>query len=118
MTEYAIGVDLGGTNLRAAAIDRSGRMLDKISGVTNFSEGREAVLGDMVASILKMLENHVSAGLAGIGVGVPGFIRIKEGFITGSNNLPYLENFPVRDEISRRLGSLVVLENDANSAAL
>jgi glucokinase len=49
---------------------------------------------------------------------VPGFIRIKEGFITGSNNLPYLENFPVRDEISRRLGTLVILENDANAAAL
>jgi glucokinase len=51
-------------------------------------------------------------------VGVPGFIRIKEGFITNCNNLPYLENFPVRDEISRRLGTQVVLENDANAAAL
>ena len=50
-------------------------------------------------------------------MGVPGFIRMKEGFITGSNNLPYLENFPVRDEISRRLGTLVILENDANAAA-
>lgn len=118
MTDYAIGVDLGGTNLRAAAIDRSGRMLDKISGTTNFSEGREAVLGDIVSAIVKMREKHGATGLTGIGVGVPGFIRLKEGFITGSNNLPYLENFPVRDEISRRLGTLVVLENDANAAAL
>jgi glucokinase len=51
-------------------------------------------------------------------VGVPGFIRIKEGFLTNSNNLTYLENFPVRDEIGRRLGTPVVLENDANAAAL
>ena len=51
-------------------------------------------------------------------MGVPGFIRIKEGFITNSNNLPYLENFPVRDEIERRLGARVILENDANAAAL
>jgi hypothetical protein len=43
---------------------------------------------------------------------------MKEGFITGSNNLPYLEYFPVRDEISRRLGTVVILENDANAAAL
>src|SRR5215471_15207456 len=118
MIEYAIGVDLGGTNLRAAAIDRSGRMLDKISGTTNFSEGRDAVLGDIVSAIVKMREKHGGMGLAGIGVGVPGFIRLKEGFITGSNNLPYLENFPVRDEISRRLGAVVILENDANAAAL
>ena len=80
MTEYAIGVDLGGTNLRAAAIDRSGTMLDKISGATNFAEGRNAVLGDIAGAIAKLRDKHGSAGLAGIGVGVPGFIRIKEGF--------------------------------------
>src|SRR5690348_17020052 len=118
MADYTIGMDLGGTNLRAAAIDKAGRMLDKISGVTNFAEGREAVLGDIVAAISKMREKHGPAGLAGIGVGVPGFIRMKEGLISNSNNLPYLENFPIRDEISRRLGSFVILENDANAAAL
>jgi glucokinase len=88
MAEYTIGLDLGGTNLRAAAIDRSGKMLDRISGATNFSEGREAVLSDIVSAISKLREKHGAAGLAGIGVGVPGFIRIKEGLITNSNNLP------------------------------
>jgi len=118
MAEYSIGLDLGGTNLRAAAIDRTGKMLDKISGATNFVEGRDAVLADIVAAISKLRDRHGAASLAGIGVGVPGFIRIKEGFITNCNNLPYLENFPVRDEIGRRLGTAVVLENDANAAAL
>jgi len=118
MADYTIGLDLGGTNLRAAAIDASGKMLDKISGATNFTEGREAVLSDIVAAIQNLRERHGPAGLRGIGVGVPGFIRIREGFITNSNNLPYLENFPVRDEIERRLGARVILENDANSAAL
>jgi glucokinase len=118
MGEYAIGVDLGGTNLRAAAIDQSGKMLDKISGATNYAEGREAVLGDMVSAIIRLREKYGTAQLAGIGVGVPGFIRIKEGYITGNNNLPYLENFPVRDELSRRIGARVILENDANAAAL
>src|SRR5215467_10727222 len=118
MVEYAIGVDLGGTNLRAAAIDRSGKMLDKISGCTNFMEGRDAVLADIVSAIESLRVKHGVDGLAGMGVGVPGFIRMKEGFITGSNNLPYLEDFPVRDEISRRLGTAVFLENDANAAAL
>ena len=45
MAEYTIGVDLGGTNLRAAAIAATGKLLDKVSGLTNFTEGREAVLG-------------------------------------------------------------------------
>jgi glucokinase len=118
MAQYSIGIDLGGTNLRAAAIDESGKMLDKIAGSTNFTEGRDAVLGDIVSSIAKLRDRFGAERLAGIGVGVPGFIRIKEGFITNSNNLPYLENFPVRDEIERRLRARVILENDANAAAL
>jgi len=118
MAEYSIGLDLGGTNLRAAAIDRSGKIIGKISGATNFEEGREAVLGDIVSAIVKLRDEYGARGLAGIGVGVPGFIRLREGFITNSNNLPYLENFPVRDELSRRLGTQVILENDANAAAL
>jgi glucokinase len=117
MADYTIGVDLGGTNLRAAAVARDGTMLGKISGLTNFTEGREAVLNDIVSAIESMRQRH-GAGLVGIGVGVPGFIRIREGFLTGSNNLPYLENFPVRDAISKRLGAPVILENDANAAAV
>src|SRR5262245_46566543 len=118
MEEYSIGLDLGGTNLRAAAISRSGRLLEKIAGATNFTEGREAVLSDIVSALAKLREKHGGAGLVGIGLGVPGFIRMKEGLISGSNNLPYLENVPIREEISRRLGTFVILENDANAAAL
>jgi glucokinase len=118
MLEYTIGLDLGGTNLRAAAIDRSGTILEKVSGSTNFSEGRDAVIADMVGAISRLRDKHGPAGLAGIGVGVPGFILLKEGIIRNSNNLPFLENFPIRDEIQHRLNTWVILENDANAAAL
>ena len=56
--------------------------------------------------------------MAGIGIGVPGFIALREGIIRNSNNLPFLENFPIRAEIERRLETWVILENDANAAAL
>jgi glucokinase len=118
MAEYTIGLDLGGTNLRAAAIDRSGRLLDKIGGATNFSEGREAVIADMCAVIAELRSRHGVDGLAGIGIGVPGFILLQEGVIRNSNNLPFLEDFPIRDEIERRLNTWVILENDANAAAM
>jgi glucokinase len=118
VNEYSIGLDLGGTNLRAAAIDRSGAILEKISGRTEFSAGREAVVEDIVSEIELLREKYGTGGLSGIGIGVPGFIVFKEGVIRNSNNLPFLENFPIRDEISRRLGSFVILENDANAAAL
>jgi glucokinase len=118
MADYSIGVDLGGTNLRAAAIDRSGAVLDKIEGSTKLSAGRDAVISDIVNSIVALRDRIRDKKLAGVGIGVPGFIVIEKGLIVGSNNLPEFEGFPVRDEIERRLGTHVILENDANAAAL
>jgi glucokinase len=118
MTEYSIGVDLGGTNLRAAAVSREGKILEKIAVDTNFEGGRDAVIGDIVNGVNALKQHFSGARLAGVGIGVPGFIRLKEGFITNSNNLPYLENYPVRDAIEKRLGTPIILENDANAAAL
>ena len=118
MAEYSIGLDLGGTNLRAAAVDRTGKMLDKTSGKTQYSEGREAIVHDMVEAIGHLRQKFGKENLAGIGIGVPGFISLREGVIKNSNNLATLENFPMRDEIGRRLETTVILENDANAAAL
>jgi glucokinase len=118
MTEYSIGVDLGGTNLRAAAVGRDGRILEKISVDTDFEGGRDAVIGDIVNSVNQLKHNQSALRLTGVGIGVPGFILLKQGFITNSNNLPYLENYPVRDAIEQKLGTPIILENDANAAAL
>ena len=118
MADYSIGVDLGGTNLRAAAISRSGEVLAKITGRAQLSQGRDTVMGDMISSVQKLRDQCGRQALAGIGVAVPGFILIEKGLILGSNNLPEFENFPVRDYIEQRLGAAVTLENDANAAAL
>ncbi len=115
---YTIGVDLGGTNLRAAAIDRSGNILDKTSGSTNFEEGRDAVLDDIAAAVEQLRTRFGAAGFYGIGIGVPGFIDIEKGVIVGTHNLLGFDGFPMRDDLSRRLQTPVILENDANAAAL
>jgi glucokinase len=118
MSEYSIGVDLGGTNLRAAAIDGQGKLLDKIAGSTELQAGRDAVIDDMVQSIETLRARLGQHDLRGVGIGLPGFILIDKGIIVGSNNMPEFENYPVRDEIEKRLGAKVILENDANAAAL
>lgn len=115
---YTIGLDLGGTNLRAAAIDRSGHILDKTSGRTQYSEGREAIVSDMVEAIQGLRDKFGKEHLAGIGIGVPGFISLHDGVIRNCSNISTLENFPIRDEIERRLKARVIFENDANAAAL
>ncbi len=118
MSEYSIGVDLGGTNLRAAAIDAQGKLLDKIAGSTELQAGRDAVIDDMVKSIEALRARLGEHNLRGVGIGLPGFILIDKGIIVGSNNMPEFENYPVRDEIEKRLRAKVILENDANAAAL
>jgi len=115
---YSIGVDLGGTNLRAAAIDSTGRMLGKVAGQTQLSAGPDAVVRDMVAAIVKLRSEFGEDRLAGVGIGSPGIIVMETGMIMEMPNLPGFEGFPLRDRVNRALGAPVILENDANAAAL
>ncbi|MDP9268009.1 MAG: ROK family protein [Acidobacteriota bacterium] len=119
MPSFAIGVDLGGTNLRVAAVDDSGKLLEKVTSGTEVGKGRDQVIQDMTTVILELAMKFQHAGkLAGIGVGVPGIIDMRTGMLRESPNLPGWHDYPVRDEIERRLKAPVILENDANAAAL
>lgn len=119
MTTFAIGVDLGGTNLRIAAVDSNGKVLEKITTSTQVARGRDQVIDEMCTAIQEVVGRQRGAGeLAGIGIGVPGIIEMRTGMLRESPNLPGWHNYPVRDEIQRRLKTTVILENDANAAAL
>src|SRR5581483_7134713 len=119
MPNYSIGVDLGGTNLRIAAVDRQGSLVEKITLGTQVALGRDQVVNDMCDAIQRLTAKFKHTGsLLGIGIGVPGIIDMETGMVHESPNLPDWADYPVRDEIERRLGTRVVLENDANSAAL
>jgi len=119
MLDYSIGVDLGGTNLRIAAVDQSGELLEKITLGTRIALGRDLVLNDMCDAIQRLVAKYREVGpLTGIGIGVPGIIDMSTGMVLESPNLPGWTDYPVRMEIEKRLGTQVILENDANSAAL
>ena len=119
MKNIAIGVDLGGTNLRIAAVDDQGTLVEKVTLGTKVSLGRAHVVGDMCDAIENLLAKYRnSATLMGIGIGVPGIIDMKTGMVMESPNLPDWTDYPVRAEIEQRLKTVVVLENDANVAAL
>ena len=118
MARFSIGVDLGGTNLRVAAVDESGRLMEKISTSTQVSLGRDKVLDEMCRIIQSLTSRFSTQGpLAGVGIGVPGIIDMETGMLHESPNLPGWANYPVREEIERRLGTGITLENDANAAA-
>ncbi len=119
MLPYAIGVDLGGTNLRIAAVDERGQLLEKLTSETQITRGRDFVIDEMTHAIRQLMEKYKGRGeLQGIGIGVPGIIDMDTGMLRESPNLPGWSQFPVHAEIERRLGAPVMLENDANVAAL
>ncbi len=119
MSVFSIAVDLGGTNLRIAAVSSEGKMLEKVTTGTEVQKGRDYVIREMCDAIQSLTTKHRGAGdLAGIGIGVPGFIDMDTGTVMRSPNLQDWANFPVRQEIERRLNTKVVLENDANAAAM
>lgn len=119
MPNYSIGVDLGGTNLRIAAVGEQGKLLEKITLGTQVALGRDRVVADMCDAI-QLLAGKIrgSGTLLGIGIGVPGIIDMASGMVRESPNLPDWTDYPAQAEIERRLGTRVVLENDANSAGL
>ncbi|MGO9864696.1 MAG: ROK family protein [Terriglobales bacterium] len=119
MKKFAIGVDLGGTNLRIAAVDETGTLIEKVTIGTKVSLGRDQVIDNMCDAIQRLSEKCKDSGpLLGIGIGVPGIIDNQTGLLRESPNLPGWADYPVRAEIERRLKTIVVLENDANVAAL
>jgi glucokinase len=118
MPRYSIGVDLGGTNLRVAAVDENGSVLERVSEPVSYDNGPEAVVRIIVEVIQGVSSRMQDGPLSGVGIGVPGFIDMESGTVVGSANLPGFDAFPVRDAIQRGLGIPILLENDANAAAL
>jgi glucokinase len=119
MSSFAIGVDLGGTNLRIAAVDTDGKLLEKLETGTQVSRGRDFVIQEMSDAIKNVSTRLSGKGdLVGVGLGVPGIIDQETGMVRKSPNLPDWRDYPVKEEIERRLNAPVILENDANAAAL
>ena len=119
MPDFSIGVDLGGTNLRIAAVSRDGELLEKVTLGTKVALGRDHVINEMCDAIQRLSAKYKESGkLLGAGIGIPGIIDMQTGMLRKSANLPGWDDYPVRAEIERRLGAPVILENDANVAAL
>jgi glucokinase len=119
MPDFSIGVDLGGTNLRIAAISSDGQLLEKVTFGSKGGQSRDQVINQMSEAIQLLSGKYKATGkLLGAGIGIPGIVDLQTGTLRKSANLPGWEDYPVRAEIEGRLKARVVLENDANVAAL
>jgi glucokinase len=116
---YTIGVDLGGTNLRIAAYTETAGLLETILLPTRLAAGRDAVVDDLCGAVSALKDRFSSDyKLAGIGVGTPGPLELPAGRLHNPPNLPGWNGFDLRCELEKKLHQPVIVESDANLAAL
>lgn len=116
---FSLGVDLGGTNLRVAAYRGGTQVAELISLPTRLSQGRDRVVHDLKEAVLALRERFRGhPGYLGIGVGTPGPLELPAGIIRNPPNLRGWDGFDIRRAIEQAVGEAIVLDSDANAAAL
>src|SRR5574341_1239476 len=101
-------------------MSRDGDILDRRKEATHASAGWKNVVARLVENIARQREFATEQGLTvtAVGVGAPGVIRMDKGIVVKSPNFPDWNNLPLKDELEGALQVPVVIENDANAAAL
>lgn len=117
--EHTIGIDLGGTNIKAGVFDGAGELVYRCAIETEAEQGFEHVFGRLVQFVDDCIRAAAltKRDIAAIGYGTPGPMSHREGIVYASPNLPGWKNIPLRDKFTAATGLPVVLDNDANVAA-
>jgi glucokinase len=113
-----IGVDVGGTSIRAARFNGHTHIPDaKTKSPTQSAKGPEAVM-QRIEKIIREVAPPDLDGVAGVGIIAPGPLDPFTGTILSAPNIPGWENIALKRIMEERLGRAVFLGNDANLAAL
>lgn len=120
MGQYLLGIDLGGTKIKFGLIQSDGKIYHKWQIPTNIEEMGQKIIPEMVSSIKEEL-NKMGISIAdilGAGMGCPGTVDRESGSIRNAFNLGWTTPQKIRDVFQEELGLQLILENDANAAAL
>lgn len=116
-TKYAVGVDLGGTNIKIGLVTQGGKIINKLSIKTESGKGPQRVVGNVKAGIHDLL-NKTQVHIYGIGIGCPGTVDHEKGTVENPPNLKGWGKVNLGRAISMEFEKDVFLENDANAAAI
>jgi glucokinase len=113
---YAIGVDLGGTNIKYALVHQEKGIVEQESVPTGADKGPEHILTELKLGIQKMADT-ASTKVVGVGIGSPGSISLDRQWVNNPPNFPGWERINLAEEMLSRTGLKALVENDANLAA-
>lgn len=119
MSQYAIGVDLGGTKTLTALVDGHGRVIARVRVATP-TAGPDCVVEGIAACLaeLSAMTGIATSSAIGVGVGAPGPLDPDAGVVFEPPNLPGWRDVPLAALMAERLGVRIFVENDANAAAM
>ncbi len=121
-----VGVDLGGTNVRAGAFFEDGTPAgEKFSNPSEAQDGTEAIF-DAIAKTVNQAIADATERPTAVGMAIPGFIDDRAGIVRWAPNFGksidgvfhHWQNVPFRQDLERRIGLPIAMANDANAAAL
>ncbi len=115
--KYAVGVDLGGTNIKVGLVSQSGKIVRKTSVETKAEEGPDAVISQMKKGINQILAKNKKE-ITGIGIGAAGVVTVKKGIVENPPNIPGWGKVKLGEIIKKEFNINVHVENDANAAAI
>ena len=112
-----VGIDLGGTNIKAGLVDAQGQVKIEKEIATEVHGGVDHVMGRMRDLILQ-LRDEANGPVPGVGVGLPGMVNVDDGIFHEGPNLPGWIDEPLVEKLGAMVKMPVILDNDANVAAL
>jgi glucokinase len=120
MSTYAIGIDLGGTSVKAGIVTTDGKIVHQISMPTEADKGPDIVAVQIVKVIKEVTIAEYENRIIGVGVATPGIVSIDGNTVEAPPNFKGWDSFPLRDSIAGAIEKTLPLriENDANAAAL
>lgn len=120
MKKYRIGVDVGGTNVKIALVDKEGSIIYSNTTPTRAEMGYEYTISNIKQAIIDLMKETKtdSSSIEGIGFGFPGQIDCDAGIVRVSPNIPGWTNVPIAKIIEKEFGIPTKVDNDVRCAAL
>lgn len=117
---YSIGIDIGGTKTAIAVVRKDGQIIQDTKIPTDLSISPEAMIRKISNEVEELIEKSsvLIADITGIGIGAPGPLDSKNGMITCPPNLKTWTDIPIIHLMKEKWTVPIMLENDANAAAL
>src|SRR5690606_25299361 len=117
--QYAVGIDLGGTSIKAGLVDEDGTIIHHAQVETQAARGPERVLGRIVLAVQQVLAKlPPGREVLGVGVGSPGNVSMDRTTITKPPNFPGWDTVNLTASLAGAVPGPVIVENDANVAGL